>query len=295
MVCGRRLERPKTPLFPTHNVWMARAAARLGYRWRWVHAQQGVGVWAPCGSMPAYTYCPESAESQGQSACGGGGHALCMLWAGSDLFLWGASLSLTCVSMGWTDVKLTNRKCPCNTSVSVPVDYSQVPCSRFVFRPYILGWEEGEEKAGTHPTDLINASQRGKRPHSSAFLWPAYTSCCPVHPVTGMALLLPPPRPGPAQVTRVSRPCPCFPTPHFVTFWKNQCCLIFPGRSFISIPTSCTRLHTEWDGVNLFIFLAHFCFSVQFIQVQVHRNQTALPRIHFCSQNCSSTTPPPPL
>lgn len=153
MVCGRRLERPNTPLFPTHNVWMARAAARLGYRWRWVHAQQGVGVCAPCGSMPAYTYCTESAESQGQSACGGGGHALCMLRAGSDLFLWGvkwwsASLSLTCVYKG-PRVEPTLNSPIANVPATrhlVPVDCSQVPCSRFVFRPYSLGWEEGEEK-----------------------------------------------------------------------------------------------------------------------------------------------------
>lgn len=98
-------------------------------------------------------------------------------------------------------------------------------------------------------------------------------------------------------------PCPGYPglTPlslfshaFFVASWKKQCCLIFPGRSFISIPTSCTRSHTERDRVNLFILLADFCFSalcfsVQFIRVQIHRNQTALPRIHLCSRNCSRT------
>lgn len=145
-----------------------------------------------------------------------------------------------------------------------------------------------------HLWDLINASQRRRCPRSSAFLWHEYTSCCSGHSVTSRAVLLPLPRPGPAQVTRVSRLCPCFLTPCFATSWKKQCCLIFPGRSFISIPTSCTRSHTERDRVNLFIRLADFCFSalcfsVQFIQVQIHRNQTALPRILFCSRNCSWT------
>lgn len=40
----------------------------------------------------------------------------------------------------------------------------------------------------------------GKRPRSSAFLWPAYTSCCPVHPVTGS--------PAPSAT---AWPCPGYP------------------------------------------------------------------------------------
>lgn len=60
----------------------------------------------------------------------------------------------------------------------------------------------------------------------------------PVHSVTSRAVLVPPPQPGPAQVTRVSRLCPGFLTPRFVASWKKQCCLIFPGRRFISIPTT---------------------------------------------------------
>lgn len=74
---GRRSEKPKTLLVPTHDVWMAWAVARLGYRWCWVPCTAGRGCLSPMGQpnpqMQAYAYGPESAESQGQSAGGGGG------------------------------------------------------------------------------------------------------------------------------------------------------------------------------------------------------------------------------
>lgn len=44
MTRGRRLERPKMLLVATHDVCVAWAVVRLGYRWRWVYTQQGVGV-----------------------------------------------------------------------------------------------------------------------------------------------------------------------------------------------------------------------------------------------------------
>lgn len=203
------------------------------------------------------------------------------------------SLTLSDLCLQGLNRRSTNRKCPWDTSVSVPVDCNQVNCSRFGFRPYSLGWEEGEEKAGTHLPDLINASQRGKRPRSSAFLWPAYTSCCPVHPVTG----------SPAPST-TAWPCPgyqaltpvsLFSHASFCHFVEEPVLFDFPRKELHFHFHLMHTLAHGWDGVNLFILLAHFCFLVQFIQVRVHRNQTALPRIHFCSQNCSPTTPPPLL
>lgn len=254
----RRLERPKTPLFPTHDVWMAWAAARLGYRWRWVHAQQCVGVWAPCGSRSLTCRRTRTAPNQLShrdnllvgdvatlSACVEQ-EVICFSGEGDEMIIRLTSSEL-CLqeTKGWTNVKITNRKYPCNASFSVPVDGSQVPCSRFVLRPYSLGWEEGEEKAGTHLPDLINASQMGEAPTQLSFPVACIHQLLPGPPCHQQGSPAPPPRPGPAQVTRVSRLCLCFLTPRFVTSWKNQCCLIFPGRSFISIPISCARSHTQ--------------------------------------------------
>lgn len=89
--------------------------------------------------------------------------------------------------------------------------------------------------------------------------------------VTSRAVRLLGPRPGPAQVTRVSRLRPCFPTPCLVASRKKRCGLIFPGRSFISIPHLMhTLTHRKRDGVNLFILLADFCFSCFLFLSAVH-------------------------
>lgn len=269
---GRRWERPKLLLVPTHGVWMAGAVSRLGYRWRWVYAQQAVGVWSSAAAKPSNAGVrirPRVSWVTGTICWWGwgmGGHVLGMLWAGKEL-PWGRA---------WNDQKKsgkspphvlwlgsTNRKgfrkslirnVPA-ASIMVRVDLGQVSCSRFAVRPCSLGWGEGEEKASTLP--------RGGGAHAAQLSCDMCTSCCPVRPVSSRAVLAPP-RPGPAQVTLVSRLCPCFLTPCFVASWKKQYCLIFPGRRLISIPPSCTRSHTKRDRVNLFVLFADFCYSSLF-------------------------------
>lgn len=175
-----------------------------------------------------------------------------------------------------------------------------------------------KEEAGKHPCDHVNTTHRSLREwrlRNSAFLWPAYISCCLALPVTGQALLLPSARPWPwpcpgySGLTALSHISHAFNAtlmeePRHIFFpWKKiyflshagtSVCLTYShreGQSWIVFSFSYTFLPTcslfSPFSLPLFVVVVHCNVG---LQVQIHRNWTVLPRIHFCPSNAHWTS-----